>query len=248
MSYFAFDHIQRPNLTAAEIISYYADGYVYTRKALGEMDRVRSIRVSLQNFTPSSENRRILGKFNNVLRKDSIPLPYRDDYTWLIHKRGKDFYTTKFGKKTFSANKIKELFTQPSNFTHVLSFGDNNVTFHMLREWFELAHGYCIVCIQETNSEKILHYAYPFYSLDRINTNYGMFMMTKAIEYAKNERFTYVYLGSAHDTASLYKLQFSGLEWWDEETSQWGTDLQRLKERVRATSSTNQAQDTQEPQ
>jgi hypothetical protein len=95
---------------------------VFTRKDKGVMQQTRSLRIDLSKFKLSSENRRILKKNEPLLlRPDTIPYP---DYTWAIGKMGKDFYTTKFGDGTFSANKIKELVTDEnkSNFNRLLSY------------------------------------------------------------------------------------------------------------------------------
>lgn len=83
--------------------------------------------------------------------------------------------------------------------------------------------GYAIC--KETN--ELLHYCYPFYNLESEFNNLGMGMMLKAILWAKANNKKYIYLGSAKDQAAKYKLQFSGLEWFDGET--WQTNLEELK-------------------
>lgn len=200
----------------------YNTGYVATRKEQGYFERVRSLRVNLESFEESSENRRILRKYSHEIEINPIPYP---DYTWEIHKLGKDFYDKKFGEGTFTANKIKELFTSKgTNFNTILSFR-NPETLKI--------DGYCICLTSETNKDKILHYAYPFYNLDLINSSFGIYMMTKTIAYLKSLGYTFIYLGSVHEPASLYKLQFKGETWWNEKTENWDNDLQLLKERVR---------------
>ncbi len=205
----------------ASAVQSYDEGFVYTRTEKGHMERVRSLRIYLPDFELSSENRRILRKFEDGMKAN--PVPY-EQYTWHIHKLGKDFYDTKFGDGVFSANKIKELFTtRHTNFNEILTFApsDGNEP-----------RGYCIAYVALTDV-KIVHYAYPFYSLELINSSYGIYMMTKAIESFKAHGYTYVYLGSVHETASLYKLQFKGAEWWDEQSNSWNGDIETLKSRVR---------------
>jgi arginyl-tRNA--protein-N-Asp/Glu arginylyltransferase len=209
-----------------EAIKAYSEGFVFTRIKNGQMERVRSLRINLKKFELSSENRRILRKFNHEVKVNKIPF---QNYSWEIHKLGKDFYDTKFGKDTFSANKIKELFTTQNNFNAVLTFKSN-----------ENIDGYCIIFDSSQSHQmkiedsrlKITHYAYPFYNLDLINTSFGIFMMTRAIKHFADEKFDYIYLGSVHETASLYKLQFKGLEWFDEETNTWNENFEQLKLRV----------------
>ena len=199
----------------------YAQGYVATRVDKGTFNRTRSARIRLADFSTSSENRRILKKVEGVEMK-TYKLPYTN-YHWSIHKLAKDFYTTKFGADTFSANKVKELLTEKdqSNFNTLLVFRDDKS---------DKALGYCIAL----KTGKMLHYSYPFYVLDDSTTvggplaSLGLGMMTKAIEWAKSNGLEYIYLGSLQRPADTYKLQFAGLEWFDGQ--KWQTNIEPLKE------------------
>ena len=193
------------------IYTLYNEGFVFTRLGKGETTQTRSVRINLKKFELSSENKRILRKTEDV-KFDIISLPH-PDYDWHIHKLGVDFYTKKFGEKTFSANKIKELLTsEKSNFNLLLEYKYNNI-----------AVGYCI-CYQDKN---ILHYAYPFYDLETEINNLGIGMMTKAIVWAKEKGLEYIYLGSAKDSKALYKFQFAGVEWFD--GKEWKQNTNELK-------------------
>ncbi|MBI4992913.1 MAG: hypothetical protein HZC26_02145 [Candidatus Magasanikbacteria bacterium] len=199
----------------SNINSLYNQGYLFTRVGKGVMNQTRSIRIDLKKFKLTSENRRILKKTEDIgLRTYDLPI---EDYDWSIGKMAKDFYETKFGKGIFSANKTKELLTSnQSNFNK----------FFIYKNKTDIA-GYCIAL--ETN--KIIHYAYPFYLLSPIsyllNPNTGLGMMLKAVIYAKESGKKYIYLGSAQRPTDTYKLQFEGLEWFDGKG--WKTDIDELK-------------------
>ncbi len=202
------------------INSLYNQGFLFTREGRGAMYQTRSLRIDLEKFELSSENRRILKKTENLqLKACSIPLA---DYDWSIGKMAKDFYETKFEKGVFSANKVKELLTVGHNFNLLLQYQTERGTRNE-----EHNVGYCI-CY---NSKKLLHYSYPFYSLSSSPvprpTNLGLGMMLRAIIYAKETGKKYVYLGSAKDAKAKYKLQFAGLEWFDSE--KWRNDIEELK-------------------
>lgn len=221
MAYLNFGELNIDLNNYLEIEKKYNAGYVITRVSNGHFEKVRSLRVDLKKFEVSSENKRILNKFtdyNLIIKK----LPY-DNYNWKIHKMGKDFYEQKFGKNIFSANKIQEIYTSPnSNFNLSLEFV-NSVS--------NQSDGYCI-CFENISNHKIIHYCYPFSDLNLINTSFGIFMMTKAILESKNLGYDYIYLGSVHDPKSKYKLQFKGLEWFDEQNDLWSDDLIHLKNRL----------------
>ncbi len=191
----------------------YDRGFVFTRIGKGVMQQTRSIRIDLSKFELSSENRRILRKTERLsVTPYSLPFTH---YTWEIGKMGKDFYETKFGDGTFSANKIKELLTgERDDFNHVFvySYEGKNV-------------GYCIA----VETENMLHYSYPFYILHSTFhiPNLGIGMMTMAIEWALQNNKKYIYLGSFQRPGDVYKLQFSGMEWFD--GKRWNDDLEELK-------------------
>lgn len=191
----------------------YDRGFVFTRVGKGVMNQTRSLRINLAQFEPSSENRRILRKTEDVVF-ESHPLPYAD-YHFSIGKLGKDFYDAKFGEGTFSANKIKELLTDAnaSNFNKILVY----------KKGLKPA-GYAI-CAE---TDELLHYSYPFYDLATDIPNLGLGMMLSAIIKAKEQGKKYVYLGSAQRPTDTYKLQFAGLEWFDGQ--QWQPANEELKE------------------
>lgn len=202
------------------ITSLYDEGYVFTRLGKGVMDQTRSVRIDLKSFELSSENRRILHK-TEELKFDIAHLSHFA-YHWSIGKLAKDFYDTKFGKGTFSANKMKELMTSDqTSFNTVLIFqyqtDEETKTFYA-------------ICYENTD---ILHYSYPFYDLNIVNKDIGMGMMTRAVSYAKDIEKKYIYLGSAQRPTDTYKLQFEGVEWFD--GKKWETDLIKLKDLLRVT-------------
>ena len=159
---------------------------------------------------------------------------------------GKDFYAKKFGDKTFSARKIKELITdeKKSNFNRLFVYtiptvipnppagGEESLSKKQTDRDPSSAKAslgmtkyvdYCI-CLETKN---ILHYCYPFYNLNVKIPNLGMGMMLKAVVWAEKNNKKYIYLGSAQRQTDTYKLQFAGLEWFD--GKEWKKNLNELK-------------------
>jgi leucyl-tRNA---protein transferase len=197
-----------------KITTLYNEGYVFTRKSKGVMQQTRSLRIDLDKFELSSENRRVLRKIEGLdLNIVSIPC---SNYSWEIGKLAKDFYDTKFGPGTMSANKVKELMTSESksNFNSLFAY------FYMKK-----IVGYAICYV----NDKIIHYSYPFYNLkpNHLIPNLGLGMMLMAISAVKENNKKHIYLGSAQRPTDTYKLQFKGLEWFD--GNRWTDDLDKLK-------------------
>jgi arginyl-tRNA--protein-N-Asp/Glu arginylyltransferase len=214
--YLKFSEKTITDFSEKNINTLYNQGYVFTRVGRGLMNQTRSLRIDLSKFELTSENRRVLKKTEEI-KLEIARLPYHD-YTWQIGKMAKDFYDTKFGDKTFSANKIKELLTdeRKSNFNLLL-------TFNCHPELDSGSIGYTIC--NATNA--ILHYCYPFYDLEKSPKDTGLGMMIRAIVWAKENGKKYIYLGSASRPNDTYKLQFKGVEWFDE--NKWSEDLEKLK-------------------
>lgn len=206
------------DLSPANIERMYSEGYIMTRVDRGVMNKTRSFRVNLKKFELSSENRRVLRKVAH-LSLAIHSLPYTE-YSWKIGKLAKDFYE-KFGDHVFTANKTKELLTNPSksNFNKICIFTNNEDTTQ------EKTPVGFVVAVDTPN---IFHYSYPFYIEDCNEPSRGLGMMTLAIQWAKEAGKDYIYLGSLSRPTDTYKLQFKGGEWFDGE--RWQTDLEPLKE------------------
>jgi arginyl-tRNA--protein-N-Asp/Glu arginylyltransferase len=196
------------DFSPAFVSEMYEKGYVFTRLGKGVMQQTRSVRINLSKFELTSENRRILKKVSEIsLQSTKVPLT---DYSYSLGKLAKDFYETKFGPGIMSAQKIKEMLTDEnsSNFNKCLQY---------LQDKHEI--GYAI----GYENAVLFHYSYPFYRIDIAPKDMGLGMMIKAIVWAKDENKEYVYLGSLQRPGDVYKLQFTGLEWFDSKI--WQTDI-----------------------
>ncbi|MFQ5492686.1 MAG: hypothetical protein ACE5DX_00805 [Candidatus Dojkabacteria bacterium] len=211
--YLTWDKTTLDSYEPETITEQYSQGYVFGRTGKGDMFQTRSLRVELSRFQLSSENRRVTQKFPELkVKSNSLPLT-EDEYDWNIHRLGKEFYTKKFGVGTFSASKLRAILKD-----------DDSTSFNMLLEYsLESTVGYAI-CYQNNS---IIHYAYPFYEFELYPANLGMSMMIGAIEFAAEMKLEYIYLGSVKNESDKYKLQFSGLQWFD--GKDWQGDLSVLK-------------------
>jgi UDP-N-acetylmuramate: L-alanyl-gamma-D-glutamyl-meso-diaminopimelate ligase len=215
MNYLHWDEKIISDFSERNVTDMYNKGYVFTRLGKGVMQQTRSIRIDISKFELSSENRRILKKVDDI-KLTASSTPY-SKYNWPVAKLAKDFYSVKFGhgiKTIIGAAKIKEILTDTnkSNFNTLLEYHQT-----------EKILGYAISYM----NNEILHYSYPFYELDISPKDMGLGMMIEAVQYAKNKRLKYVYLGSLQRPTDTYKLQFEGMEWFD--GKEWKTDLSEVK-------------------
>jgi len=231
MSYLNWDEKIIIDFSEENIAAMYADGYVFTRIGKGVMQQTRSLRINLENFFPTSENRRILRKTEGI-SLESVTIPYKS-YSFEIGKMAKDFYDNKFGVGTMSVQKIKEMMTSPdkSNFNCVFRYSAkpsedvSRLSAVGQRQsgdiFIRLGYAICYA------SNSIIHYSYPFYDLDSAPKDMGLGMMIRAIQHAKGLDIKYVYLGSLQRPSDVYKLQFESMEWFD--GKEWKNDLEEAK-------------------
>ncbi len=191
----------------------YEKGFLATRIKKNYYYLARNLRIDLEEFSLNSENRRVLKKTEGLELENQKLENFKFDYS--ISKLASDFFKKKFGKIIISPQKLKWIFEE--------KFFTNLLVYKLDGEKI----GYCITM----ETEDLLHYAYPFYKPELISSNIGMGMMIKAIEYAKENEKKHVYLGTVYTPKSLYKTQFRGIEWFDENT--WDKDIEKLKAKIK---------------
>lgn len=174
----------------------------------------RSLRVELDRFSDSSENRRVNRKASplniqvKVTNKSEIDLT---SPTFL------DF-CMQYASERFSGNAMT-----PERLRYVLSreTGSHLLTFYSE----EQIYGYVLAAIEED----ILHYWFAFFDQQYLQSHsLGKWMMWRTICWAKEQGLSYVYLGTCYGKHSLYKVRdHKGLSFFD--GAKWNQDRNYLK-------------------
>ncbi len=195
----------------------YARGFLPLRNRAGVFYLCRSLRVDLDKFSPSSENRRICKKTDNYSYQ-IMPLCSRsqgkegclpvDDQ---LYDFCRYYLKERFGKEIISDIGLRSVF--------------GGEIFNQAYVWFdgEKLIGYA-VCYQ---NEHLLHYAHVFYHPDYAKSNLGARMMLQAVMDTQGQHKKYVYLGSIYNESAHYKLEFSGVEFFS--GSSWSSNEKELK-------------------
>ena len=195
---------------------FFSRGFLPSSRELDRFYLCRQVRVSLRQYQPSSENRRILRKGKGI----SVRLLKRADFDYTAQRRG--FYKTytdiKFGKDTMSYERLDSLFTGRMT-SHLLLFTD-------------AASGAEVgTATLYLEPPAVAYYYYAFYDLNYYSRNLGMFMMTSAAALFAERDFEFLYLGSCYSRNALYKTQFAGAEFFN--GVRWSEDLEELKYLIR---------------
>jgi arginyl-tRNA--protein-N-Asp/Glu arginylyltransferase len=198
-----------PGETPADLFSH---GFLPSSRNLDRFYLCRHVRVSLPQYRPSSENRRILRK-GEGLTATLIP---RAEFDYTPERR--EFYKTyadiKFGKEVMSLERLDLLFNAKI-ISHLLVFRDT-------RSGGELG---TVALYLEPRI--MAFYYYAFYDLNYYYRNLGMFMMTSAVALFAERGFQFLYLGSCYSPNALYKTQFAGAEFFN--GVRWSANLDELK-------------------
>jgi arginyl-tRNA--protein-N-Asp/Glu arginylyltransferase len=187
-------------------------GFLPSSRQLDRFYLCRHIRVKLEKFEPSSENRRILRKGQDI----SVKLIPRAEFDYTPARREfcKRYTDAKFGESGMSYERLDSLFNSPIT-THVLVFT-------------EAATGAEVgLATLYMEGDRMAFYYYAFYDLTHANRSLGMLMMTSAVELFAARGSKQLYLGSCYAENALYKTQFTGAEFFN--GCRWSENLEELK-------------------
>jgi len=199
---------------------FFERGFLPSSKDLERYYLCRSVRVKLESFTPSSENRRILRKGEGVTFK----LVSRDEF--LYTESWKSFCLryadAKFGKEVMNEERLEKLLSSKIT-SHLLVFHDGATDADV---------GLVTLFLEKPS---VAQYYYAFYDLNHQQRSLGMYMMTSAVDFFSKENWRFIYLGSCYSQNAFYKTQFSGAEFFN--GAAWSSNLDELKYLITRTQS-----------
>lgn len=204
-----------PDETPADLL---AAGFMPTAPDLSRYHLCRHIRVPLTGWRPSSENRRILRKGQQV----SVELVPRSEFAFTHERREfcKRYADAVFGEGVMSEARLDAHFGGRS-VTHVLLFIDQPTGSEV---------GAATAYVEEGRAAG---YWYAFYDTSYRPRNLGMFMMTSAVALFAERGLAHLYLGTCYSRSALYKTQFAGVEFFN--GFRWSSDLTELRYLVQRT-------------
>ena len=182
----------------------------------------RSLRVNLDKFKETSENRRLNRKFE--VYNPQILLHSKEEFEKdeAFQNFCLDYAGQRFDGK-MSPERFQYVFEWPY-FNKILEFrtGEGRLM------------GYVFAVI----SGGMFHYWFSFYDLEFPQSGLGKWMMYKSIDWAKKQNFKEVYLGTCYGEKAMYKMRdFKALEFFD--GNRWNPDMKKLKQKCKTDSNKN---------
>lgn len=185
-----------------------AMGFLPSLPDLSRFYLCRQLRVRLEHFSPSSENRRILRHGAHL----AMQLQPRSDVSWTPQLG--DFchrYAARRWSSPPSPERIERIFHSPLT-THVASFRDRE--------------GRLSGLVTLLNDGASWFYSNAFFDPDG-PSGLGAFLMTETVRKLSEDGQEFLYLGTCYSRQALYKTAFRGIEFFD--GNRWLDDLKALK-------------------
>lgn len=210
---YSFGYCEYAERESNDALSALYDGgflpYTGAAKIANTLYMARSARVRLKEFEPTSENRRVLKKFDGYLVRTVTPLSaFERDETFL------NFCLDYFGKRhgdTMPRERLQTIL-DAGFITDVVTYTKD---------------GAIMAYVLLAQDDSCSHFWFSFYDLTYIRQSLGLWLLLDCARAAQREKKTHYYIGTVYGEKGLYKTNFPALEFWDGAT--WNDDLQRLR-------------------
>ncbi|MDB5266090.1 MAG: arginine-tRNA-protein transferase [Parcubacteria group bacterium] len=174
----------------------------------------RSVRVAVAAYTASSENRRILRKFDeqfecSYIEEDALRASSSFRILMLT------YFAERHGADVMPAERLEQILARDLP----------------LRAAVYTKDGEPVAYVLEVAEDSFSHYWYSCYSLEYMNTSLGMWLMLDAVRRAAADNRTHLYLGTAYGGKARYKTNIPSLEYWS--GNEWSGDARKLQELMR---------------
>lgn len=185
-------------------------GFLPNSRQLDRFYMCRHIRVDLRQFSPSSENRRILRKGEKFSYQLIDKIKFNFSLEW--ERFCLSYAEQRFGPKVMTSERLRGLVASPI-VSHFLVFSLDETPVGIVFLYLE--------------APEMAFYYFSFYDLAFQKDSLGMYMMTSAVKHFAEAGFGTIYLGSCYSRSALYKTQFSGAQFWN--GFAWSENLKELK-------------------
>ncbi len=183
-----------------ELRDIYAGGFLPYSKNPEEKNTfymARSARVTLSQFEPSSENRRIAKRFDGQARRELLtPAEAKTDPECIPMVL--EYFSKKHGAIVMPENRLIGILDTPLPLRVVRYVGDA-----VLGYTFEIV------------AEGVMHFWYSAYDMRYAQKSLGAWLMLDSIRNAKSEGRAHAYLGTVYGEKGKYKMNFQPLEYWN---------------------------------
>jgi arginine-tRNA-protein transferase len=176
----------------------------------------RSARISLNDWAPNSENRRVLRKHDDLFKRTE-------------HRKEEFATDTAFKAFCLSYFEVHHgAHTMPkARFEHIL---EEAALTHIIEYRHDDALAGYVFLAQDNDMTHVWFY---FYAPEFAQSSFGMWFLLNEARIAHESGKSYFYIGTAYGDKSRYKTNFSHLEFWDGNKWQEDKKNSEIKERIK---------------
>jgi arginyl-tRNA--protein-N-Asp/Glu arginylyltransferase len=193
-------------------VDFFRRGFLPASPDLDRYYLCRNLRLPLAGWQPSSENRRVLRKGEDLVA-ELIPRA-AFEYSPTRREAWKVYADRRFGEDVMSFQRLDRLMSSPV-ISHLLLYRKQATGQEL---------GTALLFLAEPD---VAYYYYAFYDLAHFARNLGLFMMTWAVGFFAARGVAHLHLGTCYSRRALYKTQFQGVQFCN--GSRWSEDLEELK-------------------
>ncbi|MEK7079703.1 MAG: GNAT family N-acetyltransferase [Patescibacteria group bacterium] len=199
-----------------ELSSVYESGFLPSSSDPAVRNRfymARSVRIPLTPFSPSSENRRILKKFDDafeVVAMTKTELQNNEAFKTCFL----NYFSDHHGQSIMSRERLDAILDTPLPLRGFRYEKDATPCGYVL----EIMEG------------AFVHYWFSCYTSDYAGTSLGMWLMLDSVQRAKKEAKKYTYVGTAYGAKGRYKMNLTPIEFWN--GNEWVKNEKLLKELI----------------
>jgi arginyl-tRNA--protein-N-Asp/Glu arginylyltransferase len=195
----------------------FAAGFLPSSLDLSRFYLARQLRVPLQEWQSSSENRRVMRKAGDLhfelVPRDRFEVTPERRATWL------DFAEARFGSGVMPPARLDRILASQV-ISHFLVFREGSGS--------GPERGVALLYLEPS---RMAYYYYAFYDLAEVGRNLGMAMMTRAVVWAKDIGLSHLHLGTCYTEKALYKTQFKPIEFFN--GHRWSRSRDELRHLLR---------------
>ncbi len=171
----------------------------------------RSVRVPLESFILSSENRRIAKKFDGHFKGQIVPFSQFPSEDPAFITFCTEYFAQRHGHNVMPESRLKSIL-EAEIITDIVVY-KNEVN--------------PVAYVFEVSDKDLTHFWFSFYDLSLVHQSLGFWLMLDSAHRAQERGAKYFYVGTLYGQKALYKTAFQNLEYWD--GRQWITDLKKVK-------------------
>lgn len=176
----------------------------------GVFYRARTVRIVLPEWELSSENRRIVKRFDGVFKKTTCSVTNMENDV-AFKTMFLSYFKERHGETIMPLERLEGILHTPLPLFVTIYSEKNTPRAYVL----------------SIEDGALSHFWYSAYDLARIEQSLGMWLMIDTAQNLKTAGKNYLYLGTVYGEKALYKTNFNSLEWWD--GNQWHDDISKLK-------------------